>query len=200
MAHIRRRLSDGKEVLIRQIRPEDKAGLRQGFERLSPESRYRRFFSLSPTLTDGQLRYLTELDHHTHEALLAIDPDSRYGLGVARFVRATENPATAEVAVAVADDWQGRGLGTALLQELAVRARAEGIARFSASVLAENDAALQFMLKLGQPRVTGRNQGIVELLMELPDEGLPETLQQAVRAAARNEIELARDELGPPSE
>jgi RimJ/RimL family protein N-acetyltransferase len=192
MAHVRRRLKNGEEVLIRPIRPEDGQGLREGFERLSPESRYRRFFTLSPTLSNAQLRYLTEVDHRSHEALLAIDPETRHGLGVARFVRFCDEPSVAEVAVAVADDWQQRGLGTALLHELTARAREEGITRFRASVLAENQAMMGFVKSLGEAHVMGHAQGLIELLMDLPDEGLPESLRHAVRAAARGDIELER--------
>jgi GNAT superfamily N-acetyltransferase len=187
----RRVLRDGREVLVRPIRPADRQGLLEGFERLSPESRYRRFLAPMPTLGGAQLRYLTDVDHHDHEALLAIDPQTRNGLGVARFVRSAEDPEVAEVAVAVADDWQGRGLGTALLQDLAGRAREEGIQRFSASVLAENSAVIELIFKLGDAHVTGRHDAVVELLMDLPPDGLSETLRQTVRAAARGELRLS---------
>jgi RimJ/RimL family protein N-acetyltransferase len=185
---LRRRLADGGEVLIRPIRPEDKRGLQQGIERLSPQSRYRRFFSPVPRVTGAQLRYLTEVDHHTHEALLAIDPRSSDGVGVARFVRSREDPAAAEVAVAVSDEWQRRGVATLLLYELTARARADGVRRFTASVLAENQAALEMMHKLGEARVVGAEGAVIELVMQLPAEGVPEALTAAVRAAARGDI------------
>jgi GNAT superfamily N-acetyltransferase len=81
------------------------------------------------------LAYLTEVDHHDHEALVAFDDCSSEGVGVAWYVRV--DGATAEAAVTVADDWQGRGLGTALTSMLAERALEEGIDRFTAVVLAE---------------------------------------------------------------
>ena len=193
---IRRMLPTGDEVLIRPVRPEDKRGLLEGFQRLGPESRYRRFLSVRPTLSKAELRYLTEVDHSEHEALLAIDPQTRDGLGVARFVRSSEDPSVAEVAVAVTDSWQRRGLGTTLLLELARRAREEGIEHFSALVLAENDAISELLFKLGDVRVTGRGTGVVELVMDLPDEGIPPTLRHTVRAAARGELELERGDPG----
>lgn len=193
---IRRMLPTGDEVLIRPVRPEDKRGLLEGFQRLGPESRYRRFLSVRPTLSKAELRYLTEVDHSEHEALLAIDPQTRDGLGVARFVRSSEDPSVAEVAVAVTDSWQRRGLGTTLLLELARRAREEGIEHFSALVLAENDAISELLFKLGDVRVTGRGTGVVELVMDLPDEGIPQTLRHTVRAAARGELELERGDPG----
>ena len=101
-------LRSGSRVLIRPIRPEDKKALIDGLHRLTPESRYRRFFSLMPELSARQLRYLTEVDHRTHEALVATDPSTGDGIGVARFIRSTTDSRVAEVAVAVVDDWQGR--------------------------------------------------------------------------------------------
>jgi GNAT superfamily N-acetyltransferase len=187
----RRTLRSGQEVLVRPIRPQDSQGLLEGFQRLSPESRYRRFLAPMAKLGRAQLRYLTEVDHHDHEALLAIDPQTRNGLGVARFVRSREDPAVAEVAVAVADDWQGRGLGTALLHDLAGRAREEGILRFSAAVLAENSAVIEMVFKLGNAQVTSRHDGVVELLLDVAQQGLTETLRHTVRAAARGDLRLS---------
>jgi GNAT superfamily N-acetyltransferase len=98
----------------------------------------------------------------------AVDPHTDDGVGVARFVRSPEDPSLAEVAVAVDDEWQGRGLGTVLLHDLAARAREEGIKRFSASMLAENEPMIGAFHKLGDVRVTGPDTGVVELLIELP--------------------------------
>ena len=159
----------GDEVLIRPIRPDDKARLLDAFERLSPESRYRRFLFPIRRLPAAQLRYLTEVDHHAHEALQGVDPLTDEGVGVARFVRSPGDPTVAEVAVTVVDDWQGRGLGTALLHDLAARAREEGIERFSGSVLAENEPMIELLRGLGDVRTTGCDHGVVELLIDLPD-------------------------------
>ena len=176
-------------MLVRPIGPDDKGRLLDAFERSSPESRYRRFFSPIPRLSAAQLSYLTEIDHHGHEALQAVDPQTEQGLGVARFVRSPDDPTVAEVAVAVVDEWQGRGLASALLHDLAARAREEGIARFSASVLAGNDPIMKLFRKFGDVHVTSRDQGVVELLMDLPEEGIPETLAHTVRAVAQGDIE-----------
>ena len=188
-AESRRTLRSGDEVLIRPIRPDDKHGLQQAVERLGPDSRYRRFFSPTPSLTAAQLRYLTEVDHHTHEALLAIDPQTRDGLGVARFVCSPDDPTTAEVAVAVADDWHRRGLATALLHELAARAREEGVKRFSASVLGDNAPAVKLFRQMGDAHRKTAGHGVVDLVMDLPDEGVPEALRHTVRAVAGGDAE-----------
>jgi GNAT superfamily N-acetyltransferase len=181
-------LRTGDPVLIRPIRPSDKSLLVDGLHRLSPESRYRRFFSPVPKLGASQLRYLTEVDHHAHEALVALDPRTGAGVGVARFIRSSADPAVAEIAIAVVDDWQGRGLGTELLHELAARAREEGVRRFSALVLERNTPMLHVLRDLGDVHVLDREQGVVELLMDLPAEGEGEALRHTVRAAARGEL------------
>ncbi len=176
-------------MLVRPIGPDDKGRLLDAFERSSPESRYRRFFSPTPRLSAAQLRYLTEIDHHGREALQAVDPRTEQGLGVARYVRLPDDPTIAEVAVAVVDEWQGRGLASALLHDLAARAREEGIARFSASVLAVNDPIMKLFRKFGEVHMTSRDQGVVELQMDLPEEGIPETLAHTVRAVAQGDIQ-----------
>ena len=141
------RLRDGSTVLIRPIAPEDRDRMRSGFEQLSERSRYMRFQGAMPTISDEQLSYLTEVDHHDHEALVAIDPTTEQGIGVARFVRVSDE--VAECAVVVADDWQGRGVATQLLDRLVERAHEEGVKRFTALVLAENADALRLLGRLG---------------------------------------------------
>lgn len=159
-------LRDGTEIEIRPITPADRTGLADAFDRLSPESRYRRFFSGVPRLTDRELDYLVDVDHHDHEALLAIDPRTREGIGVARYVRI--GPASAEPALVVADDWQGRGVGSELLRLLVERARAEGIRRFEAPILAGNVDAIRAFQRVG-PSVVRPEGEEVTVLIELPD-------------------------------
>jgi GNAT superfamily N-acetyltransferase len=105
---------------------------------------------------------------------------------VARFVRSPEDAGTAEVAVAVADSWQGRGVATALLDRLAERARAEGVRRFSADILAENRPMLELIGEIGEAHVIERDQGTVTVVVELPPEGIGAALREALRAAARD--------------
>ena len=111
-------LRDGARIVIRPIRPEDADALVRGFEALSPELRYRRFLSPMNRLSAGLVRYLTDVDHHDHEALVAEVPGDELA-GVARYVRIEEEPQTAEVAVAVVDGWQGRGVASEILSRLA---------------------------------------------------------------------------------
>jgi GNAT superfamily N-acetyltransferase len=176
------RLADGAQLTIRPVRPDDSPLLADAFAQLSDESRYRRFFTPLRELGAEQLAYLTELDHHDHEALLALDEPDRACVGVARFVRVA--PAVAEPAVVVADRWQHRGLGTALLERLADRARAEGITRFSAIVLAQNRDAIRLLERLGD--ATRENDGaVLQFDIALPDTGgAGPTLRGLLRAAA----------------
>lgn len=189
-APVERRLRDGTVIEIRPIQPEDRQALREGFERLSPESRYRRFFGPMPELSERELDYLTQIDHHDHEALLAIATGTGEGLGVARFVRT--GPGVAEPAIAVIDDWQGRGVGTQLLDALVVRAREERIDRFEAPVLASNTEAINVLQKLGQTtrRRSGRE---LELAIELPETTEPgRSWPQLLRQFAVGALEPAR--------
>jgi GNAT superfamily N-acetyltransferase len=174
-------------VEIRPIEPDDRDALARGFDRLSEQSRYRRFLSPRGPLSQAELSYLTEVDHHDHEALVAVDPETEEGVGVARFIRSPEDPAVAELAVAVADDWQRQGVGSVLAAELAKRARDEGITCFTALALAENDAILGLLQDLGEVR-TGRTQlGTVELAVDLPDDGISR-LRRLLRAVARGDV------------
>ena len=131
-------LRDGARVTLRPIAPQDKPLLAASFERLSEESRYRRFFTVKKELSAAELDYLVDVDHSDHEAIIAIDPSSGEALGIARYVRATDDGQVAEVAVTVADDWQGLGLGHALLDRLTYRARREGVRRFTALIQSDN--------------------------------------------------------------
>jgi GNAT superfamily N-acetyltransferase len=182
------RLADGSRVTIRPVDPGDKPLIAAGFEELSEQSRYRRFFTPQRRLGERQLAYLTEVDHHDHEALVAIDVHTGTCVGVARFVRVGAE--MAEPAVVVADHWQRHGLGTELVERLAERARAEGITRFSAIVLAENRDAISLAKSLGE--VTREDEGgVLHFDVVLPETGAGATLRELLRAAAGGLLALA---------
>ena len=177
-------LRDGARVSSRPIAPGDGPLLVAGFERLSEDSRYRRFFTSKSRLSDAELQYFVDVDHRDHEAIVAVDPSSGEGLGVARYIRSKEDPEIAEVAVVVVDDWQGRGLGRALLDRLTYRARREGVRRFSALVQSDNQASLGLLMGVGDTR-REFDEGVVELLIELPPKrGMGAQLVRALQAAA----------------
>ena len=174
---------------MRPIRPDDKGILKAGFERLSARSRYQRFMSPMESLSEGELAYLTDVDHHDHEALIAIDADG-HGVGVARYVR-LEDPVKAEAAVTVIDECQGKGLGTALSQLLAERAREEGIERFTALLLASNEQMHDVLASLGPTHVMSRDAGTVEVEVEIPEAGIGDHMASVLRVAAGGTVELA---------
>jgi len=182
-------LRDGSHVRIRPIRPTDKALLVRAFDKLGPGSRYRRFLGYKKELTVAELAALTEVDHHDHEALGAIDPETGEGVGVARYVRLPERRETAEAAVTVVDAWQGRGLGTALMQRLAARAREEGIREFTATLLSDNRAMLSVFRRLGVLRVV-RDGEVKQIDVCLPV-GDGECMGETLRAAARGDVTTA---------
>ena len=142
-------LRSGRQVVIRQITPDDGPRLKLGYRALSPESQYRRFLGSKPRLTNADVRYLTDVNGQDHFALVASTataPD--WLIAVARFVRLAEDPQAAEFAIVVGDPYQGEGLGTEMLERLARAAAARGIRRFRATVLAENTAVHKLMRRL----------------------------------------------------
>jgi RimJ/RimL family protein N-acetyltransferase len=160
-------LRDGARIRVRPIEPDDKPVLQRGFERLSQDTVYKRFLSPLTALRPMDLVYLTEVDHHDHEALIAFDEPTGDPVGVARYVRSAADPASAEFAITVVDDWQRRGVGTELMSRLAERARAEGVRRFTALLLAENREMRGLLEKLGGFRLRGGVSSAIEVEGEL---------------------------------
>jgi len=161
-------LSDGRRFLVRPINPQDKDLLASGLAHLSPESVYRRFLSAKPRFTAAELRYLTEIDHVDHEALIAVlAADPSHVVGVARFVRDPEDPTCAEVAVTVGDPYQGQGIGRYLGVLIADAARDRGVQRFTATMLAENTAAHRLFAAISTRLETHRQGAVDELVVHL---------------------------------
>jgi RimJ/RimL family protein N-acetyltransferase len=154
-------LRDGSAVLIRQVRSADAPLLADGFARLSATSRQMRFLGVKKTLSAAELRYFTDVDHHDHEALAALDRVGGHGVGIARYIRDADDPRAAEIAVTIVDDWQGRGLGAELLARLSDRARQEGIRRFTALADAGN-VAVAALLRNAGARIVRRGRGTVD--------------------------------------
>jgi GNAT superfamily N-acetyltransferase len=183
------RVRDGSSVRIRPLEPDDKPHVLQAFDRLGAGSRYRRFLTYKKELSVAELASLTEVDHHDHEALGAIDPATGEGIGIARYVRDPDRTAAAEAAVTVVDDWQGRGVGAALLERLADRARQEGIREFTATLLSENRAMRTLFERLGVLRVV-RGGPVQEIDVALPV-GDGDCMDETLRAAARGDVTAA---------
>lgn len=180
-------LKDGSEVIVRQVRPEDKPLFVAGWERFGEESRFKRFIGHKRRLTMDELVRFMEIDHVDQEAIGALDARAREGVGVARYLRLAERPDVAEVAVAVIDAWQGRGLGRVLLRRLTARAAEHRIHKFTASLFIDNRAMLALFERLGEVRVIGGEGRIVDIDVELPV-AARDALGIALRTAATGHV------------
>ena len=145
-----KRLPDGAPILIRPIRADDKRMLENGLRHLSEESVQRRFLTPKSSFSRAELRYLTEVDGRDHVALVAeyVGAPVRRVIAVGRFVRWADDPAAAEVAITVCDDWQRRGVGSLFAKRLATQARLSGIRRFTATMSSNNVAAHKLLERL----------------------------------------------------
>ncbi|HET9443320.1 MAG TPA: GNAT family N-acetyltransferase [Acidimicrobiales bacterium] len=188
-------LRDGGHIRVRPVAPGDKERLVDGLRRLSPASRYRRFLAPTDHLSADALAYLTELDYHDHFAWGAVDLDEpgEPGVGVARYVRLRDDPEAAEVAVAVVDDHQRRGIGGLLLRLVAMSAREHGIRRLVATVMADNEPVREVLRDLGADYRLRTEQGraVIEVPVPEPTEEMAATsLFGLLRLAAGGDLEV----------
>jgi len=163
-------LSDGQRIHLRPMRPSDKQMLLDGFEHLSPDSRYARFMAPKSTLSERELRYLTQVDGINHFAIGAIRRhlvSKPEGVGSARFVRLSDQPDTAEPAVTVLDDFHGKGLGSIMLQRLIEAAWERDVRWFCTELLADNTASRRMIESLS-PDVRFRHAGDGAIIATLP--------------------------------
>ena len=210
-------LRDGTPVRLRLIGPADRARLAAGFEKLSRESRYLRFFTAMPRLPERMLDRLVATDGWKHVAIGAEvasdDPAAAEGLGVARFIRLDDAPDVAEVAVAVVDAKQGLGLGTLLLRALVDAARERGVHRFRAMLLSDNASARALVEELAENVSVRRENGSLVYEIVLPERAEEEPagnvldrllklaasgVQFVFRVIGRNEIERHETTGEPP--
>jgi GNAT superfamily N-acetyltransferase len=191
-------LRDGTAIVLRLVTPEDKPQIAAGFARWSPESRYTRFLAPKTTLTDDELRYLTEIDQEDHFALGALRESDGVGIGIARFIRLPRLHATAEAAIAVSDEATGRGLGKLLFLRLCAAAAERGIERFRCEVLAANTGMTSLIANISPERTIEVGGGVMSIDMPLPNvtpTAPPSTapppggLYALLRAAAQNAVE-----------
>ena len=170
----RERIRDGRQLLVRAIRPDDKSEIRDALDRFSSESLYSRFFSPKSDLSPGELTYLTEIDFVDHVALVAVlrENDADRMVGGGRYIVCEREPdLAAELAFAVDDSHQGLGIATALLGHLVEIARAAGIAELRATVLAENRKMLSVFSHSSVPQHRERAGGVVEVRLSLAASG-----------------------------
>ena len=159
------RLRDGSTVSVRPIRPEDAALEGRFIEALSERSRYQRFFSQMAHLPPQMLARSTQLDYDRELALVALAPDGGGFIGVGRYAPNADGE-TAEFALTVADAWQGRGVGRALLERLCVCARAAGYRTLYGHILNANQDMLGLALRLGFVK-SGSDGGLISVARAL---------------------------------
>jgi GNAT superfamily N-acetyltransferase len=160
-------LRDGHPMKIRALRPGDRAGLLAAVGQSSAQSLYRRFFLPKRSFTEDEIAYFVNVDFVAHVALVAVLEQGDQGviIGGARYVLV--GAGKAEVALAVVDTYQGRGVGKALMRHLAVIARAAGLVELAAEVLPDNISMLKVFEKSGLRQSTTREAGVVQVTLWL---------------------------------
>jgi len=161
------RLADGRAVLLRAVHPADRGALLELHAELSDESRFLRYHSTHPRLSERDLEHFSNVDQRDHAGLLAFV--GGHLVGHALYDRSAEDPDEAEVALEVTDAHQGQGLGTLLLEELASIARGAGIHRFNARVLRCNRRMLRVFRNLGFAKRSALEDEVVLVRLDLDD-------------------------------
>lgn len=161
------RLPDGTRAVIRPIREDGAERLAQAIRELSPTSRYQRFLSAREYYPPEQLERFVRCDGVTSIGIVFVPLDANgeelEPVGVAHCLRESPDSDCGEIAIAVSDDWQGRGVGSALAESLAHRSHAVGVRRWWAFMLAENRPARQLMLRFGVVETECISGGRIEM-------------------------------------
>jgi RimJ/RimL family protein N-acetyltransferase len=159
-------LRDGRSITIRALKPEDRSAMLSAVARVSAQSLYRRFFGPKRGFTETETDFYVNVDFTTHVALVAVIDEGGKDtiIGAGRYIVA--EPGKAEVAFAIIDEYQGQGIGTALLRHLVVIARERELQQLVAEVLAENAPMLTLFRRFGFILKKG-NGGVVHAMLEL---------------------------------
>ena len=160
-------LRDGTRIEIRAQRPDDEAAMLEVFGRMSEQARYTRFFAPKRGLSETEIAHFMNIDFVNHVALVAVAGDAGSGriMGAGRYI--VTQPGTAELAFAVDEAHQGRGIASALIRHLAAIARAAGLDRLHAEVLDGNAPMLKVFGKCGLAMSTRRQQEVVRVTLGL---------------------------------
>lgn len=164
----------------------------EGWQLLSSETRYLRFLHPKAKLSTWELKYLTEIDYVNHFAWAAetTDDEEPRGIGIARYIRDTDDPTVAEAAITVMDDFQQIGLGRVLLQALTEAAQQNGVERFRAEVSAENQQVIQSLVRVGAKPGTIEHSAI-SLELHLPIKAFGSSaMYEALRTVAADQASL----------
>ncbi len=183
-------LLDGRSIQIRSIRGSDRPLLLDLFRRLSHRSVYFKFFRSKPRFAEGELETWIDLDFSEGAALAAIriEGNLEHILGIGRYLGGTGGLRRAELALLVSEEYQGRGIGTLLLEHLVRIGRTQGIAEFEADVLEENSRMIQVFVDSGFDVRSSSEAGVthVRFLIEESPESSASQLNRDRQAAARS--------------
>jgi len=160
-------LRDGRSVAIRALKPEDRSAMLSAISRVSAQSLYRRFFGAKRSFTEKETDFFVNVDFVTHVALVAVIDEGGQAtiVGAGRYIIA--QPGKAEVAFAIIDEYQGLGIGTALLRNLVLIARDSGLQQLVAEVLPENVPMLALFRKCGFVVRKSGGAGVVHVVLDL---------------------------------
>jgi RimJ/RimL family protein N-acetyltransferase len=160
-------LRNGRRIEIRALRPDDRSDLLAAVDRASPGSLYRRFFSVRRDFAEQEIDFFVNVDFVDHVALVAVVDEAGRPVivGGARYIMV--QPGEAEIAFAVIDQYQGQGIGAALLRHLAAIARQSGLRQLVADVLPDNSSMLKVFEKSGLDVSTRRGPGVVQVTLRL---------------------------------
>ena len=160
-------LRDGRSVTIRALKPEDRSAMLSAVGRVSAQSLYRRFFGPKRGFTEKETDFFVNVDFITHVALVAVVDEGGKDtiIGAGRYIVA--EPGKAEVAFAIIDEYQGQGIGTALLRHLVMIARESELQQLVAEVLPENAPMLTLFRKCGFILKKGGGAGVVHAVLDL---------------------------------
>jgi GNAT superfamily N-acetyltransferase len=160
-------LRDGRRVEIRALRPDDRADLLAALGRIGAQSLRRRFFGLKRFFSEPEIAYFVNVDFVEHVALVAVVEEAGRPaiVGGGRYI--VVQPGKAEVAFAVVDQYQGQGVGAALMRHIAKIASEAGLRELTAEVLTDNIPMLKVFEKTGFPLHTERSAGVVHIALRL---------------------------------
>jgi RimJ/RimL family protein N-acetyltransferase len=160
-------LRSARKVEIRAIKPDDRTSMLAAVDRTSQQSLYRRFFGFKREFTEREIDFYLNVDFVNHVALVALleEDGQAVVVGGARYI--VVEPGQAELAFAVGDDYQGQGIGAALMRHLTVLARQAGLKELIADVLPENPAMLKVFETGGLEIKTRRERGVIHVALQL---------------------------------
>lgn len=189
-------LEDGTRLRLRTLKPADTPALLEGFSRLSALSRYRRFLGPKKALDEHEIELLTDPDGIRDYVIVAVrlDDEAREldGVALARFARLDDEPEVAEIGITVIDEWQRRGIGTALLDRTVTAAAERGIERIRAYILSDNRRMISLLHRYPGCHALSRESGVTvfefDTAMPAREDRPAEHLLEMLRMAARGAL------------